>query len=80
MGTVVMGELKVTVPAVGKRSYKIHIGNGTISKLWPQLEKEYAHLQKFVVTDANLVAAGHMEKLLGENDVSTFVIDPPGEV
>lgn len=75
-----MGEIEVTVPAVGKRSYKIHIGSGTISSLWPQLETQYAHLQKFVVTDANLIAAGHMEKLLGKNDVPAFIIDPPGEV
>lgn len=75
-----MSEIEVTVPAVGNRSYKIHIGSGTIVELWPQLEKQYAHLQKFVVTDANLVAAGHLEKLLGKNDVPTFVIDPPGEV
>lgn len=80
MELIVMGEIEVTVPAVGKRSYKIHIGNGTISKLWSELETQYAHLQKFVVTDANLVAAGHQEKLLGENDMPTFVIDPPGEV
>ncbi len=75
-----MSKIEVTVPAVGKRSYKIHIGNGTISRLWPDLEAQYAHLQKFVVTDANLVTAGHMEKLLGKNSVPAFVIDPPGEV
>ena len=80
MGTIVMSEIEVTVPAAGKRSYKIQIGSGTIVELWPQLEKQYAHLQKLVVTDANLVDAGHLEKLLGENDVLTFVIDPPGEV
>jgi len=80
MGTVVMSEIEVTVPAVGKRSYNIHIGSGTISKLWPRLETEYAQLQKFVVTDANLVDAGHLEKLLGKNDIPTFVIDPPGEI
>ncbi len=75
-----MSEIEVKVPAVGKRSYKVHIGSGTISSLWSQLEAQYAHLQKFVVTDANLVAAGHLEKLLGKNDVPTFVIDPAGEV
>jgi len=77
---VVMSEIEVTVPAVGKRSYKIQIGSGIIVELWPQLENQYAHLQKFVVTDANLVDAGHLEKLLGKNDVPVFVIDPAGEV
>ena len=75
-----MDEIEVTVPAVEKRSYEIHIGSDSISSLWPKLETQYAHLQKFLLTDANLVAAGHMEKLLGEKDVPTFVIDPPGEV
>jgi len=75
-----MSEIEVTVPAVGKRSYKIQIGSGTIVELWPRLEEQYAHLQKFVVTDANLVSAGHLQKLLGKNDVPAFVIDPPGEV
>ena len=49
-----MSEIEVAVPAVGKRSYNIHIGSGTISNFWPKLEIEYAHLQKFIVTDANL--------------------------
>jgi len=75
-----MSEIEVAVPAVGKRSYNIHIGSGTISNFWPKLEIEYAHLQKFIVTDANLAAAGHLEKLLGKKDVPTFVINPPGEV
>ena len=75
-----MYEIEVKVPAVGKRSYKVHIGSGTISSLWSQLEAQYAHLQKFVITDTNLVAAGHLEKLLGKNDVPTFIIDTPGEI
>ncbi|MHC5060746.1 MAG: 3-dehydroquinate synthase [Planctomycetota bacterium] len=75
-----MSKLEVTIPAVGKRSYNIHIGSGTISGLWRQLDEQYPHLQKFVVTDANLVAAGHLEKLLGKNNVPTYVIDPAGEV
>jgi len=75
-----MSELEVTIPTVGKYSYKIHIGNGTISRLWPKLKAQYQGLQKFVVTDSNLVAAGLLAKLLGKSDVPTFVIDPPGEV
>lgn len=75
-----MSELEVTVPAAAKSSYKIHIGSDTIRTLWGRLEGQYPQLQKFVVTDANLVSAGHLQKLLGKNDVPTFVIDPAGEV
>jgi 3-dehydroquinate synthase len=75
-----MSHVEVTVPTVGKSSYQIHIGSGTIRALWSQLQEEYPHLQKFVVTDTNLVSAGHLKKLLGKNKVPAFVIDPPGEV
>jgi 3-dehydroquinate synthase len=33
----------------------------------------------FVVTDENLVSAGHLQKLLGDRSVPTFVISPAGE-
>ena len=77
---VVVSKVEVIVPAAAKGSYKIHIGSGIISALWPQLEKQYPQSQKFVVTDANLVSAGHLQNLVGKNNVPTFVIDPPGEV
>ncbi|MHC4558069.1 MAG: 3-dehydroquinate synthase, partial [Planctomycetota bacterium] len=35
---------------------------------------------KFVVTDENLVSAGHLEKLLGPRNIPTFTISPAGEI
>jgi 3-dehydroquinate synthase len=75
-----MSEIDVIVPAVEKTSYRIHIGSGTISALWAKLGKDFPQLRKFVVTDSNIVAAGHLKKLLAKDDTPTFVIEPPGEV
>jgi len=44
-----------------------------------QLEKDFFRLSKFVVTDSNVVAAGHLATLLGKARVPTYIIDPPGE-
>lgn len=75
-----MSKLKVTVPATESSSYDIHIGTGQLCELWQQLEKDHPSLAKFVVTDANVANAGHLKTLIGESNVDTFVIDPPGEV
>ena len=32
------------------------------------------------LTDANLAASGHLDSLVGDHEVRSFVIDPPGEV
>lgn len=75
-----MNELEVKIPAVPAGGYKIRIGSNTLSTLWPQLEKDYANLKKFVITDTNVVEAGHLKQLFGNNDAPVFIIDPPGEV
>ncbi len=75
-----MFELEVKIPAVEAGSYKIEIGAGTLESLWPKIETGFANSNKFVVTDENLVSAGHLEKLLGQREVPVFVISPAGEV
>jgi 3-dehydroquinate synthase len=47
--------------------------------LWPQIEADFSGYNKYVITDENLVSAGHLEKLLDQRDVPTFVISPAGE-
>ena len=74
-----MSELKVKIPAVESKSYTIHIGSETLSTLWSQLDKDFAEYNKFVVTDANVASAGHLDAFLGATKVPTFIIDPPGE-
>ena len=75
-----MTELEVKIPAVPACAYKIHIGTDIISSLWENIQKQFPDCAKFIVTDANVAAAGHLQKLVGSNDVPTFIIDPPGEI
>ena len=74
-----MLEIEVKIPSVEPGSYKIKIGTGILSSLWPLIEADFESENKFVVTDENLVSAGHLQKLLGQRDIPVFVISPPGE-
>lgn len=75
-----MSELKVKIPSTSEGSYPIHIGTGTLSGVWGDLEREFPKLRKFVVTDSNLKASGHLKTLVGDKKVSCYVIEPAGEV
>jgi 3-dehydroquinate synthase len=75
-----MARLDVDIPEVAAGSYPIFIEVGSLCGVWERLEADYPELQKFVVTDANVVAAGHLATLLGENSPPVYSIDPPGEV
>ncbi len=74
-----MLEHEIKVPASPAASYRIKIGTEILGELWPQIEADFSRYNKFVVTDENLVSAGHLEKLLDQRDVPTFVISPAGE-
>lgn len=74
-----MSEIIVQVPATPPGSYTITIGTEILRSLWETIEADFGQYSKFVVTDDNLVSAGHLEKLLGGKDVPAFVISPPGE-
>lgn len=73
-------ELEIKVPSVGESSYKIAIGAGVLPSLWPRIRAAFDRHRPFVITDANVVAAGHFDALVGERNVPHFVITPPGEV
>jgi 3-dehydroquinate synthase len=74
-----MLEQNVKIPASGPGSYKVFVGSRMLHSLWARTETEFPHRAKFVVTDQNLVSAGHLDSLLGPAKPSTFVISPPGE-
>ena len=74
-----MLEQEIKIPASPAASYPIRIGTEILGSLWPQIEADFGKYSKFVVTDENLVSAGHLQKLLGQRDVPTFVINPAGE-
>ena len=73
-------KLDVTVPAVGQSGYTITIGCGTLGNVWDAIGSQWPKLNPFVVTDAELKAAGHLQTLVGAENVPTFVIEPAGEV
>jgi 3-dehydroquinate synthase len=74
-----MLEHEIKIPASPAASYRIKVGTEILGSLWPQIEADFGSYNKFVVTDENLVSAGHLEKLLGQRDVPAFVISPAGE-
>ncbi len=74
-----MIELHVKIPPVKARRYKIAIGTKFLDSLWSRIEADFAKSSKFVITDQNVVSAGHLKTLLGQNDVPVFVITPAGE-
>ena len=74
-----MFEHEIKIPASPVAGYRIKIGAEILGSLWPQIEADSGRYSKFVVTDENLVSSGHLEKLLGQRDVPTFIISPAGE-
>ncbi len=72
-------ELNVKIPTTPETSYTITIGTGTLSSLWPKIEADFPNLNKFIVTDENLVKAGYLQTLTHQKDLPAFVITPPGE-
>ena len=75
-----MLELDIKIPASPEGGYPIRIGTDILGSVWDKIEADFRKLSKFVVTDENLVSAGHLRKLLVERNVPTFTISPPGEV
>jgi len=74
-----MSQYHVKIPARQQSGYTITIGTGTLSSLWPAIEADFPGMTPFVVTDENLVEAGHLSTLLGDRGIEQFIISPPGE-
>ena len=74
-----MTEIDVKIPIIPETSYTITIGTGILTSLWPKIEADFPNLNKFIVTDENLVNTGHLKTLTSQNNIPTFVITPPGE-
>jgi len=71
--------MKVTVPGTQERTYTVAIGADLLPSLFSQIEAAYPKHNTYVVTDANVAAAGHLETLLAGRDIPHFVVDPAGE-
>jgi 3-dehydroquinate synthase len=74
-----MTELTVTVPAGKAGGYKIEIGTDILESVWSKIEKQFGRQERFIITDVNVVATGHLEKLLSFRKVPSYCITPAGE-
>ena len=75
-----MKELEIKIPASQAKSYTINIGTDILGQLWSRIEADFNDYNKFVITDENLVDAGHLKKLLGQRDIPSYIINQPGEI
>ncbi len=80
-----MLEHEVKIPATPEAStcgtsYLIKIGADILGSLMSEIEAEFEKLNKFIITDENLVSAGHLKKLVGQRNIPSFVIKPAGEI
>ena len=76
----IMLELDIKISVSPEASYPIKIGTDILESLWPEIDTDFSRLNKFIVTDENLVSAGHWGKLLGQRNVPTYIISPAGEI
>jgi 3-dehydroquinate synthase len=74
-----MTELVVKIPACEGGSYPIVIGTGLLSGLFTRIEKQFASKSIFIVTDAHVVAAGHLGVLTAGRAIASYSITPAGE-
>jgi 3-dehydroquinate synthase len=71
-----MPELTVKVPAEKAGEYKIEIGTDILGSVWSKIESQLGFAGKFVITDANVIKAGHFDKLTGSREVSRYIMTP----
>jgi len=75
-----MSDMRIKVPGTPETEYRIVIGSGILSSAWAQIKAAHDRYNRFVVTDEHVVAAGHLNTLLGGRPAPYFAITPAGEV
>jgi 3-dehydroquinate synthase len=71
-----MIRLTVNVPAEKTGEYRIEIGTDILGSVWSKIESQSGSCGKFVITDANVAKAGHLDKLFSGRDIPIYVISP----
>ncbi|MHC4123890.1 MAG: 3-dehydroquinate synthase [Planctomycetota bacterium] len=74
-----MKKIEIKIHGAKPTSYKINIGSDILGSVLETVEAKFDNRNYFIITDENLVKAGHFEKLLDNRDIPSFVIEPPGE-
>ncbi|HEX42779.1 MAG TPA: 3-dehydroquinate synthase [Phycisphaerales bacterium] len=70
---------EVKIPPTPGGGYRITIGTGLLPTVWERVCADFAAYTPFVLTDEDVVAAGHLARLVGSNDAASYVIRPSGE-
>jgi 3-dehydroquinate synthase len=71
--------IRITRPGTEAEAYPVYIGSGMLSRLSEAIPSSYSRWRRFLVTDANVAAHRHAERL-NPDPACTYVIDPPGEI
>ncbi len=74
-----MGQIQVHIPAQKAEGYPVVIGAGILPNVLERVESQFAGRGVFVITDANVAKAGHLNALLGKKEAAKFIISPAGE-
>jgi len=70
---------EIPIPERPRAAYRVCIGDAILPAIIPELQRDWPALRLFAVSDATLQKHGHLAALLGNHEIGTFVIDPPGE-
>jgi 3-dehydroquinate synthase len=73
-------EVRVSLARSDDLSYSVLIGRGILGDVLADAQRLHPRRRVFLVTDANVRAAGHVAAVTGGRPVAQYVIDPPGEV
>ncbi len=79
VGDPPLREVRVSLVRSDDLSYSALIGRNILGDVLADVEKLLPHRRIFVVTDANVRAAGLLTKLSDNASLAQYVIDPPGE-
>jgi 3-dehydroquinate synthase len=73
-------KIEVKIPANPQGSYTIAIGADFLDSIIEQIKTLLPDKALFIVTDANVAKAGHLEKLTSGTKIPCHIITPPGEI
>jgi len=73
-------EVRVSLTRSDDLSYSVLIGRGVLVNVLADTQRLHPGRRVFLLTDANVRAAGHVAALTGDRPVAQYVIDPPGEI
>ncbi|MFA6186230.1 MAG: 3-dehydroquinate synthase [Phycisphaerae bacterium] len=74
-----MQKIEVKIPACSQSSYVITVGSDFLGSIIGQIKTLLPNRELFIITDANVVKAGLLEKLTADSKLPFYAISPAGE-